>query len=1083
MAKKSQVELEFKVISDQAKSELGALSKEMDKSKATMKLEQAEMKNTGSEQDKLTSSLKYLETAYASQGQKVDVLTQAMSEAKRTVGENSDSYAKLEKQLMQAKTYQANLAASITDTSQSLGVAKGSITTYGSAMDNLNSEQKNLSASASVISSEYKKWQATAGQTATESEKLARAEKYVADQSEILEQKITGMKQALSLTQSEFGETSTEALSLKSDLAKVETEFAELSNSAKSIDTTNLDDIGSKIDLANIQLATDAIAGIGDKIIGLGSAGVDATLEMKNMAFGVSQSSVQMGLSMDDAKSHIKDIAATGVGSFDEVGEAVKITVQQLKGLDEADLNTVTESGLNLEKVFGADMDETMRGANALMEAYGMSATEAIDMITAGSQRGLDKTHELGDNLAEYAPLMAENGIASNEYFGMLENGLDSGAYNADKVNDVIKEMGVKMNDGSVRKGLEDMGTEWTSMYDKAKEGGKSNAEIMKLVQDKIGKLPDETKRASAESAIWGSLAEDNGTKVMNSLFKTNDAYKDVSGSAKKLNDEGRNNTEWEGSLNRMKSALEKVGETIMENLKPVLDFVATLAEGFGKLPGPVQGFILALAGIAAVVAVIAPVIAGFMALGAILSGPIIAIIAGVVAAVMIVIAVFKNWGAITDWIKEIWELFKSWLSDFWEGIKSLFSTVLEGIKTVIQFYIDLWVTIFTTVMNVIKTVFTTAWDIIKSIFSAVLSAISTAIQFYIDTWVTIITTVMNVIKTVISTVWNGIKTVFTTVLGFIKNVISTAWNNIKTNTQTIFNAVKSVISTVWNGIKSVINTVVGFIKNVISTAWNNIKNNTQTVFNSIKSVASSVWNGIKSTISNVVNGVKNIVSKVWNSIKSVTSSVFNAIKSVASNVWNGIKSTISNVVNGVKNVISNTWNTIKSTTSRVFDGIKSAMTKPIEAAKGVVSGIINKIKGLFNFKLKFPSINIPKIPLPHFSLTGSFNPLKGKIPKIGIDWYAKGGIMTKPTAFGSNGNSIMGGGEAGREAILPLNYKNLSVIGQQIADTMRNSSQGNTTVVNINAEVRNDTDIKGIADKVISQLTRKTNSREGAWS
>ena len=53
--------------------------------------------------------------------------------------------------------------------------------------------------------------------------------------------------------------------------------------------------------------------------------------------------------------------------------------------------------------------------------------------------------------------------------------------------------------------------------------------------------------------------------------------------------------------------------------------------------------------------------------------------------------------------------------------------------------------------------------------------------------------------------------------------------------------------------------------------------------------------------------------------------------------------------------------------------------------------------------------------------MSGSFNPLKGQIPRIGIDWFANGGILTKPTAFGMNGNNIMVGGEAGKEAVAPL--------------------------------------------------------------
>ena len=99
------------------------------------------------------------------------------------------------------------------------------------------------------------------------------------------------------------------------------------------------------------------------------------------------------------------------------------------------------------------------------------------------------------------------------------------------------------------------------------------------------------------------------------------------------------------------------------------------------------------------------------------------------------------------------------------------------------------------------------------------------------------------------------------------------------------------------------------------------------------------------------------------------------------------------------------------------------------------VKSAVDKIKGFFNFKWAFP-----KLKMPHFKVSGSMNPLnwfKDGVPKLGVEWYAKGGIMNRPTAFGMNGNNVMAGGEAGSEAILPLNARNLGMIGQGIANTM----------------------------------------------
>ena len=172
----------------------------------------------------------------------------------------------------------------------------------------------------------------------------------------------------------------------------------------------------------------------------------------------------------------------------------------------------------------------------------------------------------------------------------------------------------------------------------------------------------------------------------------------------------------------------------------------------------------------------------------------------------------------------------------------------------------------------------------------------------------------------------------------------------------------------------------------------------------------------------------------------------------------------------------------ISSTVSRVWNGIEDTISNAINGARDAVSNGINAIKDLFNFQIRWPHI-----PLPHFSISGSANPLdwlKGGVPKIGIEWYAKGGIMTKPTIFGMNGNNFMVGGEAGNEAVLPLNDKTLGAIGRGIAQTMG----GNTPTINITISgnvVREEADITKIANQVAQriadELQRKTQLKGGS--
>lgn len=167
--------------------------------------------------------------------------------------------------------------------------------------------------------------------------------------------------------------------------------------------------------------------------------------------------------------------------------------------------------------------------------------------------------------------------------------------------------------------------------------------------------------------------------------------------------------------------------------------------------------------------------------------------------------------------------------------------------------------------------------------------------------------------------------------------------------------------------------------------------------------------------------------------------------------LWEGIKSSTKGAVNsvgkfitGMKTKISSVFKGIKTTAASVWNGIKNAITNPIGTAQKLVKTAIDKIKGFFSFKVSWPHI-----PMPHFSVSPSGwkvgDLLKGSIPKLGIEWYAKGGVLTKPTIFGANGGNLMAGGEAGREAIAPISVLQ-GYVRQAVAE---GGGSGNTTIIN----------------------------------
>lgn len=471
---------------------------------------------------------------------------------------------------------------------------------------------------------------------------------------------------------------------------------------------------------------------------------------------------------------------------------------------------------------------------------------------------------------------------------------------------------------------------------------------------------------------------------------------------------------------------------------------------------------------------------------------PVIAVIAGIAAAVAIVIVAVKNWGKIVDWLKGIWDGIVGFFSGLWTGIVNIFKSAINGIGSflssgfgqaimfiinpfagLINFFVQNWssikqiftsaisgissfvssawnvmATIIKTTMNIIWSVIQVAWQLIKVIFEFVVGGIVAFLKMEWQGIQNIIEVVMNAIKAVIETVWNAISPFIMMVLNAIKGTFESVWNGIQTVISTVLNVINTVITSVWNFIAPFIMGVLNGIANTFSMVWNGIQMVISTVMNVISSIISSVWNGISGVISGVVNGISSFVSGAWNAISSITSSVFNAVSGVISGIWNGISSFISGVVNGVSNTVSSVWSGLGGIASGAFNGVMSAASNVLNGVSSFVSGIVNKIKGFFNFHLSFPKIDIPHIPMPHFKISGDFNPLKGKIPSVGVDWYAKGGIMTGPTIFGMNGNNLQVGGEAGREAVLPLTKDVLGKIGAgAIQAAPQSAMAGNFTV------------------------------------
>lgn len=573
----------------------------------------------------------------------------------------------------------------------------------------------------------------------------------------------------------------------KQSLKDIESSSGEAGNATKGLGGKfdelgdSVEDVGEAVKGGVLMEAADQLSQIGDKIVEIGDKAKDFALETDESYGKLYATTNLSGQALEDLKGVAQDVFKSGVtDSIDEATEATAIMKQGFKDLDDISLAKLTSQVISLSQRTGTDVQENVTGTTQLMNAFGLDSQKAFDLVADGYKNGLNSSGDFMDTLNEYAPLFQQAGFSAQDMLSIMKNGLSNGAMNTDKVADAVKELQIRLGDGSFEANMGIFSEATQNSFKQWQEGKATVADVAQSIQKDLNKMSPEDKQ-KALSAL-SSQFEDLGTKAGGSLFNIGKEFDNVNG---KLDEAAQKTAsqEWQGALNEMQAALLPIGTDILTALLPVLQILGELAQWFSNLPGPIKTFVESFGGILAIVTLLAPVIAGIVALFALFGstvGVVMAVIVAVIAVIAGIITAIKNWGAITDWFSDKWDGLKKWWSDFW----GQFSSPVDG-----------------------------------------------------------------------------------------------------------------------------------------AFKW------------------------------------------LEQSIKTISAFMF-----------------------------------------------------------GSFNDKLDAIKGLFKFlKLKFPKIEIPHIPMPHFSFSGTFNPLKGKLPKIGVDWFAKGGILTKPTVFGQNGNSLMVGGEAGKEAVAPL--------------------------------------------------------------
>ena len=795
----------------------------------------------------------------------------------------------------------------------------------------------------------------------------------------------------------------------------------------------------------------------------------------------------QLGLTETDVANIASSVAAYGVTGVKDIAGVTEVASQMQVAFENVSAEDAAASIAKFSNITGLSIKDVDKLGSCIAGLENDSAALAPEIMEVNNRIGgmCSSVKMTAPEISAWSTAMISGGMSAElagsnftKFQGVLSSACSQGGaavqgfadvagMSADEFVQLYSTDATAATEAFLQglNKIEDGGGSVVSVLDDLNLGGTEQVRMMQVLMA----AADDGSKGYSDLQKYMSIANeefDKGTALQEEFDTQSNTLKFTMQSLKaELSDTGKaigaalapaiqdvagKFTDWLGKVQQFAQEHPKVVQGITGIVAGAMAF-GGVALVVGKFVSAIGGIVSGIGTAISAVSSIASAISGLGGVIGLLTNPITLVIAGIAAFAAAFVYCWNN------------------VEGFKEKVTEAFNTVCSIVSGVVS-----------TVWDVIQTV----WGAIKPFVVDVFSGIATIIGEVFTIILDIVVPVVEGIWNTIQAVWGAIKPYVEAIFGGIADYLGGIWDVIYSVIKGALDIIKAVMEGDWGAIKDIVINMVEGIKDGVQRTWDGIKQVVSTVLDGIKSVVSSAWEGIKSAISSALDAIKSVVSSIWEGIKSKISSVLDGIKSVVSSAWEGIKSTISSALEGVKSVASNAWENIKSTASSAFEsvkstassvwnGIKSAITRPIESAKNTVLGIVDKIKSAFSGM----HISIPKPKLPHINV-GSKSVFGGKvsIPTFSIDWYAKGGFF--------NSANVIGVGEAGREAVLPLeNKRNMKPYAQAVASLMNDFTGGNnggTYNINItqNNTINSELDIKKVSQELARETERECRRR-----
>ena len=919
----------------------------------------------------------------------------------------------------------------------------------------------------------------------TNTEALAQKQTLLKDAISETKEKLDILKTAESQVQEQFknGKVSEEQYqALKREIGRTEIELANLEETAKQTDTA-IAQLGKKAELSGKDLedAKEKVASLDEKMDGLTDAAKNAATALGAGFVAAATYATKFETDCDQALNTV----ITQTGAADAEVEGLEETllniyknnfgedindiatamsaVKQQTGLADEELQKTTETAILLRDTFDIDVNEGIRGVNAMMKQFGITAEEAYNLLAQGAQNGLNQNGDLADQLAEYAVYYADLGITAEEAFNMIANGAKDGTFQIDYLNDAVKEFGIRVKDGTADDAFKQLGLNADELKTKFAEGGEGAREAFATVNNALFACDDEVQRNLLGVTLYGTKWEDLGEDAVRALVNTqgeisttNDALAEIN--ENKYNDIGNQITELGRNLET------ELVKPIGEELQPVISDV--IAEVKEKIP-QVKTLVLAvvdkiksfisfvskngpmiisiIAGIAAgmlawnVVNMIQGLIAAFKVWKATTEGmtiaqkllntvmaanPIGIVITVVAALVTALITLFATNEDFRNKVIAVWEKVKEVAGNVFGGIADFFTvTIPNAFNSLIGFIKSNWQGLLLFIVNPFAGAFKLLYDNCGAFRDFIDNLVVKIQEFFQNLWNGIVSIFQGVgqwFSARFTEAYNGVTRVFSAIGSWfgarwqdIKNALAlvaswflTMFTNAYTNVTSVFSAIGSWFGARWQDIKNALALVASWFLTMFTNAYTNVTS----VFSAIGSWFGARWTEIKTALANVATWFGTQFQNAWTNIKNA----FANVTSFFSGLWEKIKGCFVDVGTKIG--------------SAVGDAFKSAINSCLATIENVVNKFIGMINGVIDIINEIPGVSL------------------GKIGTLSLPRLAKGGVLREGDAMVAEAGPELLSMVNGKAVVTPLT----GTAKNQALENVGGGSSGYNQTINI---------------------------------